>query len=133
MHYNMTDISNFTTMRSLLEGLTKAMNLINSDMEKHHEQTAYFSFFIGREMGLNETDLRLLVYSALLHDVGSIVNEETITIQEIEQQATRYAWIDATMLEDLPYFHGISNIIALRQSPWGLVHPLIKDNSDQLR
>lgn len=129
----MTDISNFTTMRSLLEGLTKAMNLINSDMEKHHEQTAYFSFFIGREMGLNETDLRLLIYSALLHDVGSIVNEETITIQEIEQQATRYAWIGATMLEDLPYFHDISNIIALCQSPWGLVHPLIKDNSDQLR
>lgn len=84
-------------------------------------------------MGLNETDLRPLIYSALLHDVGSIVNEETITIQEIEQQATRYAWIGATMLEDLPYFHGISNIIALRQSPWGLVHPLIKDNSDQLR
>ena len=36
------------------------------------------------------------------------------------------------MLEDLPYFHDISNIIALCQSPWGLIHPLIKDHSDQL-
>ena len=47
----MTNISNFTTMRSLLEGLTKAMNLINSDMEKHHEQTVLLLIFYRTRNG----------------------------------------------------------------------------------
>jgi hypothetical protein len=31
----------FTTVRSLLNALAKAMNLINPVMENHHQETAY--------------------------------------------------------------------------------------------
>ena len=33
----------FTNMRSMLGAVARAMNLINPDMEHHHEQTAYLS------------------------------------------------------------------------------------------
>lgn len=36
-------MTKFTTVRSLLSALAKAMNLINPDMENHHQETAYVS------------------------------------------------------------------------------------------
>ena len=37
-------MTKFTTVRSLLSALAKAMNLINPDMENHHQETAYGQF-----------------------------------------------------------------------------------------
>ena len=62
-----------TNIRSLLEALSRAMNLINPEVENHHQQAAYFAYFIGREMGLDTEELHLAIYAALLHDVGSVV------------------------------------------------------------
>ncbi len=43
-----------TNMRSLLIALAKAMNLINPNMQHHHEQTAYIAYQIGYEMSERE-------------------------------------------------------------------------------
>lgn len=48
-----------TNIRSLLEALSRAMNLINPEVENHHQQAAYFAYFIGREMGLDTEKLHL--------------------------------------------------------------------------
>ena len=109
----------FTNIRSLLGALAKALNLINPEMEKHHEQTAYFSYFIGREMGLDEETLHTTIYSALLHDVGSIIMEEKVlSVYEIESNAAEYAQIGADMLMDLEDFEEISEVIRYCQSKW---------------
>lgn len=119
----------FTNIRSLLGALAKALNLINPEMEKHHEQTAYFSYFIGREMGFEIEDLHLAVYSALLHDVGSIVMEEKVSVSDLESNAAEYAKIGADMLMDLDDFKEISIVIRYCQSKWeDLKKELNKDN-----
>lgn len=46
------DTGSFTNMRSLMTALARAMNLVNPDVEHHHEQTAYLALFIAREMHL---------------------------------------------------------------------------------
>lgn len=61
-------MTKFTTVRSLLSALAKAMNLINPDMENHHQETAYLAYQIGMEMGLHTEDLHLIASAALLHD-----------------------------------------------------------------
>ncbi len=34
-----------TNIRSLLEALSRAMNLINPEAENHHQQAAYFAYY----------------------------------------------------------------------------------------
>ena len=86
----MGDIQNFTTIRSMLEALAKALNLINPELEHHHEQTAYLAFMLARQMHFADDDALLAVYAATLHDVGAIVVEEMRSVAEIEQQAQAY-------------------------------------------
>ena len=101
----------FTNIRSLLEALAKTLNLINPEVENHHKQTAYFSFFIAQQLGFEQEDLHRIVYSALLHDVGSIIMEERLSIEQIESEAEKYARIGAEMLKDLDDFTEIAEII----------------------
>ena len=62
----------FTTVRSLLNALAKAMNLIDPTMENHHQETAYLAYQIGLEMGLETESLHVIVVSALLHESGGV-------------------------------------------------------------
>lgn len=109
---------NFTNIRSLLGALAKALNLINPEVENHHEQTAYFSYFIGRELGFEEEELHTVVYAALLHDIGSIILERQVSIEEIESNAREFARIGADMIRDLPEFETIANVIQYCQTDW---------------
>ena len=108
----------FTNIRSLLGALARALNLINPALENHHERTAYFSYFIAQELGFAEEELHTIVYAALLHDIGSIILEERASIEEIETNARKYAYIGARMIRDLPGFEEIANVIEYCQTDW---------------
>ena len=81
----------FTNMRSMLGALARAMNLINPDMEHHHEQTAYLAYQIGYMMGLRGEDLYYTIYVSLLHDIGAVMSQEQKSIDEIEAHAKEIA------------------------------------------
>ena len=51
----------FTTIRSLLNALAKAMNLIDPTIEDHHQQTAYLAYQIGAERGIETEDLHMII------------------------------------------------------------------------
>ncbi len=108
----------FTNIRSLLGALAKAMNLINPEVEHHHEQTAYFSYFTALQMGLDTELIHTIIYAALLHDVGSTVLERKASVAEIEQDAEKYAKLGSYMLQDLPEFTEIAAVIEFCQSDW---------------
>lgn len=115
----MADVESFTNMRSLMTGLAKAMSLVNPAVERHHEQTAYLSLFLAREMGLPEDDVILSMYAALLHDIGSIVVEEPQSVFEVETNAREVSLAGARMLSDLPGFSDIASVIGYCQCSWG--------------
>ena len=108
----------FTNIRSLLGALAQGMNLINTDLEDHHERTAYLAFHIAREMGLPDDMVYLCGYAALLHDVGSILSEKPQDVAEIERHARRMAGVGAMMLRGLPDFHRVADIIQNCQCSW---------------
>lgn len=122
----------FTNMRSLLGGLARALNMINPDMEHHHEQTAYLAFATAREMGLTETDVNRVICAALLHDIGSIIIEEKVTILEIESYAEQIASIGANMLRDMPEFKDTADIISYCQSSWSSICERTGNNKNEL-
>lgn len=111
-------MTKFTTVRSLLSALAKAMNLINPDMENHHQETAYLAYQIGMEMGLHTEDLHLIASAALLHDVGTIVMPQRENLAAIESHRREIARIGAEIIRDLEPFEMIANIIELCQNGW---------------
>ena len=107
-----------TNMRSLLIALAKAMNLINPNMQHHHEQTAYIAYQIGYEMGLRGDDLNYAVYAALLHDIGAVVSPEVPTVESIEEHEREIATMGARMIRDLEGFGEIADIIEASQNTY---------------
>ena len=108
----------FTNMRDLISALAISLNLINPDMQHHHEQTAYLAFQIGQEMGLRGEDLNNTVYAALLHDIGSVVSPVPQKLEEIEAHRHEVAALGAHMLEDLEGFSTVSHIIGINQNSY---------------
>jgi len=123
----------FTNIRSLLGALAKALNLINPAVENHHEQTAYFAYFIGGQLGYDEEELHTIVYAALLHDIGSIILEKQATLEEIESHAETYARIGADMIRDLPDFAEIADVIELCQTDWASLSAWAEGNGEACR
>ena len=117
----------FTNIRSLLGALATSMNLINPDMEHHHEQTAYLAYQIALEMGLAEQSLYYTVYAALLHDIGSVVSPEPQTVEQIEANGREVAALGARMLRDLEHFDVIADIIEVNQNSYTVNRELLKD------
>lgn len=108
----------FTNMRSMLGAAASSLNLINPDMEHHHEQTAYLAYQIGYMMGLRGEDLHYTVYVALLHDIGSVVSAEPQTVREIEAHAKEIAKIGASMIRDMEQFRKLADIIEVSQNSY---------------
>ena len=114
----MVNREEFTNMRSLISALAISMNLINPDMQHHHEQTAYLAFQIAYEMGMRDEELNNIVYASLLHDIGSVVSPEPQDLCSIEAHAKEIAAIGAHMLRELEGFENIANIIEVCQNSY---------------
>lgn len=108
----------FTNMRSLITALAKAMNLINPNMQHHHEQAAYISYQIGYEMGLRRDDLNKAVYAALLHDIGAVIFPEQPTVERIEENEKEIALLGSKLIRDLEGFEEIADIIEICQNTY---------------
>ena len=108
----------FTNMRSLLGALARSMNLVNPDMEHHHEQTAYLAFQIAYEMGLRGEALHYTIYTALLHDIGSVVSPQAQSVEEIESHSKEVARIGASMLRDIEPFEKLACLIEVIQNSY---------------
>ena len=115
----MTESEPFTNIRSLLGALGKALNLVNHEVEHHHEQTAYLTYGMCRYgIHLEEEESLNAVYAALLHDVSSVVIEQPVGLQEIEANAFGIAQKSRQMLADVNGFAEVAEIIGYCQCPW---------------
>ena len=108
----------FTTVRSLLNALARTMNLINPEMENHHQQTAYLAYQTGAEMGLGTEDLHMIVVASLLHDLGTIVKPQKENLSQIESRRREVAHIGAEMIRDLKQFRPVADVIELCQNSY---------------
>ena len=60
------------TFKSFLKTLAAAIDAKDPTTAGHSERVARYALNIGRALGYNETQLRMLDYAAALHDVGKI-------------------------------------------------------------
>ncbi len=122
----------FTTVRSLLEALAKAMNLINSSVSHHHEQTAYLACLIAREMGMNTEEIRHTIYASLLYDVGTVMREKQMSLLEVERESKIVSMAGAIFLYGLEGFDVIGDIIAHCQMNCEELDIILQGDPDKL-
>lgn len=60
-----------THLRSLIEGLSYALDVAEKSRFSHSKHVAYNAYTLGKELGLKGKDLENLYYAALLHDIGA--------------------------------------------------------------
>ncbi|MBQ7624254.1 MAG: HD domain-containing protein [Clostridia bacterium] len=108
----------FTNMRDLNASLAEALNLIDPNIENHHQQTAYMAYMIGREAGFSERELALTRMAALVHDIGFITSDEPKSIEELESEDFDVSEISARLVEGFPDAKAVANIVRYCQKSW---------------
>ncbi|HHX74746.1 MAG TPA: HDOD domain-containing protein, partial [Firmicutes bacterium] len=90
-------------MYELISSLTNACDLVSPELGNHHQQVAYLSYHIGRQIGLTHDQLKNLMLAGLLHDVGALSYDERHELVESEPpHAQDHAFRGATLLEKFP-------------------------------
>ena len=111
-----------TNIRSLLGVLSRTLNLINPEMQHHHEQTAYLAYQVAKELGLSDEELFLVLNASLLHDIGEVVvlpeGEKSFKEGETLEERQRIARIGANMLRDIDGFQTVADIIEVNQDAY---------------
>ena len=130
MERTVLDTENFTNIRSLLGALAEAMNLVNPSVSHHHEQTAYLTYIIARELTLPQEQIYLAVYAALLHDVGSVVSEQQKSVAEIERDGKTVSMIGAQLLYGLPGFERIADVVAYCQYSFAEARAFLEEKGE---
>ncbi|GMA99934.1 HD domain-containing phosphohydrolase [Pelosinus sp. IPA-1] len=70
---------------NLFRALSLALELSNGGLSRHHWRTAMISNRIGEAIGMDEWQRQILVYAALLHDLGAAARwEEKARLHQFE-------------------------------------------------
>ena len=100
------------TLKELAIPLIKSIDSFNYLLKSHHRRTAVLSYFLGRELNLNEDDMILLVISAALHDIGALsVQERDMLIQEDVENPEPHCIMGYKMLSSFEVFADVAQIL----------------------
>jgi len=110
--------------------LANAIELRDSYTRGHVERVTNYCMIIAKEFGWTASQMRLLQFGAILHDIGKIYISETILrkpgpldMDEWEEMK-RHAAVGAELLERIPYLNGAIPIIRHHHERWdGLGYP----------
>ncbi len=111
-------IYQLTTKRDLIAAFANAMNLISPNVENHHEQVAYLSWQLAVECGMDERHQMMAFYGGLLHDIGGILRQGEISLQELELNSREVANAGAALLKMFPMTKPFAQAVNDCQTPW---------------
>jgi len=100
------------TLMELALPLIKSIDSFNFLLKSHHRRVAVASFYIGKKMNLDQTDLLDLVIAASLHDIGALsVVERDMLVQVDVDNPEPHCNMGYKMLSTFEVFKNIANII----------------------
>lgn len=99
--------------------ISNAVDLISAEYTSHHQQVAFLSYHIARQMGLDDASCRDLLMSGMLHDIGALSNEEKLMLIEEEPVTVNsHAFRSAKLLEEAAPFSSIADIVRYHHIRW---------------
>ena len=113
--------STFTTTLGVLSDALEAKDSYTAD---HADDVADVAVSVACRLGLEEEEVRMVRYGALLHDIGKIgVRSEVLkkpgrlTVEEFEE-IKQHTVIGAKMLERIPFFAPVQPIVRSAHERW---------------
>ncbi|HMF55693.1 MAG TPA: HD domain-containing phosphohydrolase [Pyrinomonadaceae bacterium] len=117
--------------RSTLKALAAALEARDHETHGHSERVVSFSLRLGRQLGLNEEQLRSLEFGALLHDIGKIGVPDSIlrkpaALTDSEWEKMReHPLHGRQILRGIEFLEGASRVVAQHHEKWdGSGYPL---------
>lgn len=96
---------------AMVRSLVSAVDQKDEYTSGHSVRVGYFATLLGKELGLGEVDLRMLQWSALLHDVGKIGIRDEVLKKPGKLTAEEFAHIKEhpvrshQVVRDVPQLH----------------------------
>ncbi|HJQ34072.1 MAG TPA: HD domain-containing phosphohydrolase [Pyrinomonadaceae bacterium] len=117
--------------RTTLKALTSALEARDSETHGHSERVVNFSLRLGRELSLDEEQMRSLEFGSLLHDIGKIGVPDAILrkparLNEGEWVKMReHPLHGQKILRGIEFLEGASRVVAQHHERWdGSGYPL---------
>jgi response regulator RpfG family c-di-GMP phosphodiesterase len=110
--------------RTTLKALTAALETRDAETHGHSERVVDFSLRLGRELGLDEEQMRSLEFGSLLHDIGKIGVPDSIlrkpdrlTVEEWEEMR-RHPSLGQKILSGISFLEGAARVVAQHHEKW---------------
>lgn len=117
--------------RATLKALAHALETRDAETHGHSERVVTFSLRLGRELELEDDQLRSLEFGSLLHDIGKIGVPDAILRKPA--QLTEEEWIKMrqhplhgqSILRGIAFLEGAARVVAQHHEKWdGSGYPL---------
>jgi HD-GYP domain-containing protein (c-di-GMP phosphodiesterase class II) len=116
----MKNLNTGISLRSIVNALSRTVDLVNDNVTRHHERVAFISYIIGKNMNLDSERLHDLVTAAAMHDIGALSQEEDgcLIHHKIDENVEEHAESGFMLLKDFEPFHRVAEIIKYHHHQW---------------
>ncbi|WP_425059366.1 3'3'-cGAMP-specific phosphodiesterase 1 [Sporomusa carbonis] len=111
---------------NLMSALSVALELSTDGLSRHHWRTALIADRIAEHIGLDDWQRQVLVYSALLHDIGAVSNwveRKKLIMLELGSDVYRHAEAGYELLKDSAQFGMLAETIRHHHDNWDGSNP----------
>ena len=117
--------------RTTLKALAAALETRDRETHGHSERVVSFSLRLGRELGLNNEQLRALEFGSLLHDIGkigvpdAILHKPAALTDEEWVRMRRHPILGQQILRGIEFLEGATRVVGQHHEKWdGSGYPL---------
>ena len=113
-----------STYHSAISALATALETRNVETRGHSDRVIAYSLRLGRELGLDEEELKALELGALFHDIGKIGIEDKILLKpnyltgDEWREMRKHPTKGARIIEEVPYLRVAIPVVAQHHERW---------------
>lgn len=111
--------------------ITNAIDLAAPQLANHHQQVAFLSYHLAKEMGFSKQEQQDIVIAGMLHDIGALsVTERLALIEEEPVTANSHAFRGAKLLESFEPFYKIAKAVRYHHVQWQYTQGMYFEGQD---
>jgi len=114
----MTKINEKIDIYEILKSFSYSLDLISETVVGHHKKVAYISLELGEEMNLSNKQLKKLIISALIHDLGVFYLHQNFSDLSFDSRSNQHAEIGYQLLKNNFPISDIPEIIRYHHHEW---------------
>ena len=103
---------------NVIKTIADSIDLMSNEISGHHKLVAYIALRIGLELKLSERQLRKLVLSSLIHDIGILYFDKNIDYLVRDRKNKEHAYVGYVLLKDYFPFDGYAEVLKNHHEDW---------------